>query len=300
MHKAPPRARALCDGVPESIDDLISRCMNRDPRERPADAREFLSALSTARSQLLELEQSQLRSHRKGSFPLMGGGTRSWSLRLGCLLMILGGGLVTAWEDPWWSEVANFTQREVSIAADPGGNPGLGSTESGSLEAERARTRIAVMPLATFEQTERVRVAARSVTEGLITSLAQAGVRVPGWTAVSKYAVSKYGMSKHATSKHSDEEEDDARSIARDLGVDYLLEGSLVPERLTLRLLDGETQEVVWVGEYSTDDTLDGVLAQALDDLQRDICFGVGGMAATGSRARQGLIFKVSPALTGA
>lgn len=45
LHETPPRASTLVPGVPPGLDDLIARCLAKDPAERPATARDLRQAL---------------------------------------------------------------------------------------------------------------------------------------------------------------------------------------------------------------------------------------------------------------
>jgi len=98
--------------------------------------------------------------------------------------------------------------------------------------------RLAVLPLASFTNDTTQDYLVQGVQEALISNLQEAGVAVLGRTSVLRY-------------RHS---EKSPRQIARELGVDALVEGSVMRSsdsmEISVRLIDGRTEVVRWEHAY--------------------------------------------------
>ena len=101
--------------------------------------------------------------------------------------------------------------------------------------------RLAVLPLASFTNDSSQEYFVQGVHDALIFDLQQAGVTVLGRTSVQQY-------------RHT---EKPIRQIARELGVDAVIEGSVLrvgdSVEIALRLIDGRTEESRWQHAYPGD-----------------------------------------------
>jgi TolB-like protein len=115
---------------------------------------------------------------------------------------------------------------------------GIGGWWGAHRVREPAIRRLAVLPLASFTNDTSQEYFVEGVHDALISNLQEAGLTVLGRTSVLRYA-------------HTDEP---PRQIARELGVDALIEGSVLRAgdslAISVRLIDGRTEVARWEHTY--------------------------------------------------
>jgi adenylate cyclase len=120
----------------------------------------------------------------------------------------------------------------------------LGESAAGAPPSEapaipNGRTSLAVLPLDSFSDRREIELLADGLAEDLTTLLA----RIPGFFVISRNSSFAYkGRTR------------DVRAIGRELGVRYLVEGSLRPVgtalRLTIQLIEAETGNHLWADRF--------------------------------------------------
>ena len=130
-------------------------------------------------------------------------------------------------------------------------------------QAARARSGIAVLPLANLSGDPRWERFADGITEDLITDLA----RDPDLHVIARNSTATYKG-----------EAVDVRQVGRELGVRYVLEGSLQAEagrvRLTAQLIDAGTGGHLWAERY---DRPEADLFAVQDEVARSVASALGG-----------------------
>jgi adenylate cyclase len=132
----------------------------------------------------------------------------------------------------------------------------------GGARAPRAKVRsdkpsLAVLPFGNFSESRAYQFLADALTEDIITLLA----RIPGFFVIARNSSFAY---KGKTP--------DIRDVARELGVRYVVEGSLRPVgdqlRITVQLIEGESGNHIWADRFDSP-------ADRIDVLQDEITLGI-------------------------
>jgi adenylate cyclase len=141
-----------------------------------------------------------------------------------------------AWRDLGEQSVKNFAKPvRVYSFMSPSAAPVLDSSEPMS----RAKPAIAVLPLANMSGDPEQEFFADGLTEEILTELS----RFRGLLVISRNSTFKYKGQRI-----------DLRRVARELGADYVLEGSVRKTsdrvRVIVQLIDGRTDQHIWADRY--------------------------------------------------
>jgi TolB-like protein len=214
----PPRPSSLNPAVPEGLDDLIERCLEKDASRRLPSARELrlrlqaLSARLSAPALTLPADTGRLtRLRRRWHAP-----ASAFALT-GCLALTM------AVAAPRLAHLGYLGQ--------------LGQLGVGNVAQSPA---LAVLPLGNFSQDPEY--FADGMTDALIASLSDVqGVRV-----LSRQSVMRYKRSSEPLPE-----------IARELGVDVVIQGSVMRAgnrvRITAQLIRVEPEQQIWARSYERD-----------------------------------------------
>jgi adenylate cyclase len=132
-------------------------------------------------------------------------------------------------------------RRTAATDESPEGGPEAASVVPAMARTEEERPGLVVLPFDSMSESPQDKIVSDGFTEDLTTSLA----RVPGFFVISRNTAFSYrGKQK------------DLREIGRELGVRYLLEGSLrrmgEQMRITAQLIEAETGSHLWAENYDT------------------------------------------------
>jgi adenylate cyclase len=147
----------------------------------------------------------------------------------------VGGSLALAWKDMGEQPIKNFTKpvRVYSFASRK--PPGALSTDA----PPRARPTVAVLPFANMSGDPEQEFFADGLTEEILTELS----RFRGLLVISRNSTFRYKGKPI-----------DIRQVSRDLGSDYVVEGSVRKTtdrvRVIVQLIDGRTDQHIWADRY--------------------------------------------------
>jgi eukaryotic-like serine/threonine-protein kinase len=212
LRDQPARVYETTDGVPEELDQILRRCLEKEPAKRWSSAAELRDALAEVANQL-SFARSAPRAMRLAPAP----GTAPPSKRLaagGAALALLLLGAFAVWR----------------LRAGSTGSPVL-LTAAAVAKAELPS--VAVLPLTSFSGEPEYFV--DGVTDALISSLA----RIRGLRVISRQSAMHYKGSKKLLPE-----------IARELGVEYIVEGSIARSgdqvRLRTQVLRADPETTLW------------------------------------------------------
>ena len=147
--------------------------------------------------------------------------------------------------------------------------------------AQRAFHRVAVLPLSNLSGDSGQEYFAEGMTDQLITELAQ----YQSWEVISRTSVMRYKGTRKS-----------AREIARDLGVDGLMEGTILRSgnrvRITVQMIDATTDSHLWSGSFEQE-AGDAIALQA--NVARAIAGKLNLTLGPRGQARSRMARKVSP-----
>ena len=219
MTEDPPHVCSMRPDVPQLLADLVMRCLERDPADRPQSAHEVLTAL----------DDPAMVSGAFGSATRISRGwqERSWWI-VAAALLVAAVGLVTLFSARSRGP-ADVRSAAAGAAAPP---------------ATAAVSRVVVLPLVSIGGDS----ANAYLAEGITNELASALSRVPGVQVVSP---SRAAALLTAGRSPSD--------VGRELGVTRQLEGTVQREgnrlRVTARLVDVRDGTMTWSDMYERDVT---------------------------------------------
>jgi serine/threonine-protein kinase len=220
MTEDPPHVCSVRPDVPKVLADLVMRCLERDPADRPQTAHELLVAL----------DDPAMVSGAFGA-PATGAGgrwrrARDWRV-VAAALVVLGG--VGAGLFAVSRRDAVMRPAPVTLAAAP---------------AAPAMSRVVVLPLVSIGGDS----ANAYLADGITNELASALSRVPGVQVVSPSRAAALLASGRSPS-----------DVGRELGVTRQLEGTVQREgkrlRVTARLVDVRDGTMTWSDTYERDVT---------------------------------------------
>jgi TolB-like protein/tRNA A-37 threonylcarbamoyl transferase component Bud32/Flp pilus assembly protein TadD len=230
LNAEPEPPRRIVPGLPVALERVIDGCLAKDPDERYPSCPALISALAP----LLESGQEvTLRPEAAAPPP----SPRSWPPRwpplsfvlLGLLLLLGAGGAYLLWRP--------------GSRSSPAGRPGVADAAVGEQPAASGRKRIVVLP---FENlgAEKDAFFASGITEEITSRLAA----IHGLAVISHTSAMQYERAKKSIA-----------DIGRELGVDYVLEGSVRWEhkaagpsrvRVTPQLIRVADDTHLWAEQY--------------------------------------------------
>jgi serine/threonine-protein kinase len=232
MTQDPPHVCSVRPDVPKVLADLVMRCLERDPDDRPQSAHELLVAL----------DDPAMVSGAFGPATDPGGRwrrARDWRVLAGVLFVV--GALSAA--------LAARYRRDVDVRPTP--------TTLVATPAAPSVSRIVVLPLVSIGSDS----ANAYLADGITNELASALSRVPGVQVVSPSRAAALLVAGRSPS-----------DIGRELGVTRQLEGTVQREgkrlRVTARLVDVRDGTMTWSDMYERDVT---DLLSVQDELTRVI-----------------------------
>ena len=221
LEREPPPVSSLQPLVPQAVDEIVRRCLAKDPDERWQTAGDVLAELKRVS------ESSTLLRPRTGAV----------SKAVAAILVTAIAGLAA------WLLTGAFERRSTP--------PLAGEIRS-----------IAVLPFEDLSGDPEQEYFADGMTEQLIAELA----KISGLRTISRTSVMQHRTARKAVP-----------TIARELGVDAIVEGSVVragdTARITVKLIRGASGEIIWA-ESSERDLRDVMTLQR--ELARTIISKVG------------------------
>jgi TolB-like protein/Tfp pilus assembly protein PilF len=200
LRDQPARVYEANRNVPEELDAILRRCLEKVPAKRWQSAAELRDALAEVATEV-SLARSAARSRAAATRAPFSNRAR---IAAGAVLALL---VVAA-------TVAQWRQRRAGGAAR-----GIAAVLPASVAARSARPSVAVLPLTSFAGEPEYFV--DGVTDALISSLA----RIEGLRVISRQSAMHYKGSQKLLPE-----------IARELGVEYVVEGSVARAGETVRL----------------------------------------------------------------
>ena len=201
LEREPPPVSSLQPLVPPAVDEIVRRCLAKDPDERWQTAGDVLAELKRVS------ESSTLPRPRTGAV---------WKGVAAILITAITGLAV-------WLLTGGFERWSTA--------PLAGEIRS-----------IAVLPFEDLSGDPEQEYFADGMTEQLIAELAKIG----GLRTISRTSVMQYKTARKAVP-----------TIARELGVDAIIEGSVVragdTARITAKLIRGTSGEIIWAESYERD-----------------------------------------------
>jgi eukaryotic-like serine/threonine-protein kinase len=249
LHKSAVPASRVNAGVPSRLDDILGKCLEKDPKGRYQSSQDLVVDLQRLRR---DLESGSAPSYGEtGEARAPGPRRRAWAMAVASALAVMVIGLAA-----WWV-VRTF-------------RPGMATTA----DARRmhVRSEIAVLPFQNLSGEGPHAYFAGGLHEELLTQLA----KVAALKVISRTSVMGY----RETSKP-------LKVIASELGVGSVVEGSVQVEgerlRVTVQLIDAATDEHLWAEHY--DRTLDDAFA-IQSEVAQQIVAAVGAALSSAEQGR--------------
>jgi len=225
-----PSVRVVRNAVPEEVEAAIFFALAKTPVDRPKNAQQFAEALGgSARdgASLRALRQSQAM---RGSVAMRGSQAMPRQTVAGALYTVDQFGELA--ELPWWKRPIAIAGAAVALVAAVGAWFVM-QQPSSVVSTDPAARRIAVLYFNDLSRDSSMSAMADGLTEGLIRTLgASSGINVIQRSGVARFRGSDLPID----------------SIARTLGVGFLVRGDIEPERdrlrVGVRLVDASGVEV--------------------------------------------------------
>ncbi len=230
MFQPPPLDEARSD-LPKQLDRIVSACLDKSPDDRTQSSRDVYNSLrrlkdeiSTGSARATQLKTPPTSPESQSRFPAIAGGI------VVVALLILAS---------WWIASRGSTRQVTPVPAD---SPALGSEDAQRLAIASDRKMIAVLPLRNLGAAEDEFFAA-GISDEIVSRLAT----VQGLGVVSTSGDSPY------------QDQVRARAIGQDLGVDYILTGSVrwassgegaTRVRISPKLIRVEDETHLWAEVY--------------------------------------------------
>ena len=271
LHVSRPLPLARLSHLPASLQAVVAQLLAKDPDGRFANATAVVKALEHCRERILSAAEgmdesgppSQLEtavtaegSSRRTAVPISGsdGGaqrdpnSRPRVLFVALGVIVLGGIVVTAGlVAGWWRRNPPAAERAPTVAAfalPPTSAPtAVSVAAAGPTPTPIPDKSIAVLPFENSSSDKENAFFADGVQDQILTDLARiADLKVTSRTSVMRYR----GAGERSV-----------REIARELGVAYILEGTVQrvgnKVRVTAQLIDARTDAHVWAERYDRD-----------------------------------------------
>jgi adenylate cyclase len=146
---------------------------------------------------------------------------------------------VRVWQ--WLAEGPAATAPAKNAGAKPAESKDGGATKPGAPLSAPDKASIAVLPLDSMSDNREYEYLADGMTEDIITLLA----RIPSFFVIARNSSFSYKGKQH-----------DIRQVGRELGVRYVVEGSLRPIgkrlRVTIQLIETETGNHIWAERFDS------------------------------------------------
>jgi TolB-like protein/Tfp pilus assembly protein PilF len=227
MRDDPRSIRESRTDLPERLSRIVEQCLEKTPDARFQNAKEIRDELRSLKREVASADAAPAASGPT-RLPKRGGAPTRWLIFAALAAVVLIAGA-------WW-----LSQRQAPRPTAP--------ASSVAVPGVQAVPRIAVLPLTNLSGDPGQEYFADGMTEALITDLAKIG----GLQVISRSSVMRYkGAGKPL------------REIAEELGVDYLIEGSVIPAgdqvRITAQLIHATTDTNLWAENY--DERLEDILS---------------------------------------
>ncbi len=224
LRDQPVRSYEKNEGIPPELDDLLRRCLEKEPAKRLSSAVELRDGLAEV-ARAVDLGQTQSRPAKPPSGPLriaIWPGTR---FAVAALAIVLVGAAVLAWRSRSAPAVAG------------GGIPAGAAAPAAAAPAVEKLPSLAVLPLENFSNEPEYFV--DGMTDALISALA----RIQGVRVISRQSAMHYKGSKKLLPE-----------IARELGVDFVVEGSVArladKVRLNAQVIQARPETTLWSDSF--------------------------------------------------
>ena len=221
LRDQPARVYENADGVPEELDGILRRCLDKEPAKRWQTAAELRDALAEVATDVsLTRSAARARSVAKGA--ATGAGTRRSALLAGIAATIA---LVVAF-GLWKMRDRSAAGGAVAVALLPA-----------NVAARATMPSVVVLPLTSFSGEPEYFV--DGITDALISSLA----RIEGLRVISRQSAMHYKGSQKLLPE-----------IAKELGVEYVVEGSIARSGETVRLnaqvIQADPETTLWSNSF--------------------------------------------------
>jgi TolB-like protein/Tfp pilus assembly protein PilF len=213
--------------LPERLTQVVQQCLQKTPDARLQTAMEVREELrSLKRESTVSGPARPTAGTTRG--PKSGGARRRWLIPAALAVVVLATG-------GWWLSQRGAARPSARVSAP---------VATGSTQVPR----IAVLPLTNLSGDPGKEYFADGMTEALITDLAKIG----GLQVISRSSVMRYKQAGKPL-----------QEIADELGVDYLIEGSVIPAgeqvRITAQLIHVASDTNLWAENY--DERLEDILS---------------------------------------
>ena len=210
LRDTPPRTYEQNDGIPAEVDAILRRCLEKEPAKRFATAVELRDALAEV-ARAVDLGQTASRVQRPPSAPVQAATSRYARFGAAALAIVLLGAGVFAWRTRVQHAPEASTASPIAVKL-----PSL-----------------VVLPLTNFSDEPEYFV--DGMTDALISALA----RIQGVRVISRQSAMHYKESKKLLPE-----------IARELGVDFVVEGSVArlgeTVRLNAQVIQADPETTLW------------------------------------------------------
>ncbi len=252
MSQPPPLVEARPD-LPRQLDRVVSACLEKSPDDRTQSSRDVYNGLRRLRE---EISSDSTRRSQVGAATAPETRSKIPAIAAGVVAIAV---LVLAvwWFAAWWFASSRDAKEAVAVQTE---SPELDSSDPGPSTAKSDRKMIAVLPLRNLGAAEDEFFAA-GISDEILSRLAS----VKGLGVVSTGSDSPY------------EDQVRARAIGQDLGVDYILTGSVrwassgegaSRVRISPKLIRVEDETHLWAEVY--DRSIDDIF-----EIQTEIALNV-------------------------